>query len=301
MPAVLILYVLFASMFTVAKYGLEFVRPFFLVGVRMTLAGIILFAFVTLVRKDKIPRGWSIWWRLILLGAFNIYMTNAFEFWGLQYLTSFKTCFIYSLSPFMSAIASYIFFSEKLTYRKWIGFAVGCAGFLPILMSQPAEEGVTGSVAFLSLAEIAVMAAALSTVIGWILMRDLVFTRGCSAIMANGVSMFLGGLMALANSLLVEEWDPYPVDDWQVFAYTTLVMIVISNFICYNLYGHLLKKFTATFLSFAGFMTPVFAALYGVLLLGEVLDWGFITSACIVLLGLYFFYKEELMQKGVHI
>lgn len=301
MPAVIILYVLFASIFTVAKYGLDFVRPFFLVGVRMCIAGTLLLLFARFVQKAPWPRGASLWWRLLLLGLFNIYMTNAFEFWGLQYLTSFKTCFIYSLSPFLSALCSYIAFSEKMTRRKWLGFGIGCVGFLPILLSQPSSEVEMTSVAFLSLAELAVMAAAASTVIGWILMRDLVRHRACSPVMANGISMLFGGVMALAHSRISEPWQPFPVDDWEVFVYVTVVMIVISNFVCYNLYGYLLKRFTATFLSFAGFMTPVFAALYGTAFLSESIDWGFICSVGVVLLGLYFFYQEELAQEGIHL
>ncbi|MCV5950917.1 DMT family transporter, partial [Escherichia coli] len=64
----------------------------------------------------------------------------------------------------------------------------------------------------------------------------------------------------------------------------------------YNLYGTLLKRYSATFMSFAGFTTPLFTALFGWLVLGEIVTWPFYVSFCIVLLGLVLFDQEELKQ-----
>src|SRR5262249_31075520 len=100
---VVLLYALFASVFTASKQALEYAPPFFLVGARMTFAAICMLAFHLLVQKQSIAIKKNSWKKLLALALFNIYLTNVFEFWGLQYLTSFKTCFIYSLSPFLSA------------------------------------------------------------------------------------------------------------------------------------------------------------------------------------------------------
>jgi drug/metabolite transporter (DMT)-like permease len=73
-----------------------------------------------------------------------------------------------------------------------------------------------------------------------------------------------------------------------------LLLIAISNLICYNLYGYLLKKYSVTFVSFAGFITPLFTALFGWWYLGEVVTWPFYVSAIIVFAGLCIFNQEEL-------
>ncbi len=71
-------------------------------------------------------------------------------------------------------------------------------------------------------------------------------------------------------------------------------MCLISNLICYNLYGHLLKRYSATFMSFAGLMTPLFAVFFGWVFLAESVDVSFFVSLVLFLLGLYCFHSEEL-------
>lgn len=291
-----LLFALFASVFTIAKTGLDYTQPFFFVGSRMLLAGAVMLVFQFFYHREQFTISKGSLWRVVRLALFNIYLTNVFEFWGLKYLTSFKTCFIYSLSPFASALLSYVIFSEKLSLKKWIGLIVGFSGFIPILLTQTASEEQTGHLFFLSWAEISVMAAAVSSVYGWILLSQLVKENGYSPFMANGLSMTLGGGMALTHSLVAETWDPVPVVEWLPFIACACALILISNLICYNLYGWLLKRYSATFMSFAGFTTPLFTAFFGWIYLGEVVTWPFYLSAVIVFSGLLIFYQQELIS-----
>ncbi|MBA3958576.1 MAG: EamA family transporter [Parachlamydiaceae bacterium] len=297
MGFVLLLYALFASVFTIAKTGLEFSQPFFFVGTRMALAGVILLSYYYWKNGSHISLKTLRWWKIIRLAAFNIYLTNVFEFWGLKYLTSFKACLIYSLSPFVSALLSYFIFSERITWRKWLGLGVGCLGLMPVLLNITSQEERSGHFFFLSGAELAVILAAICSVYGWILLRQLVKDEGYSPILANGLSMLIGGIMSLTHSRLVENWDPLPVTHYVPFLECSILLIVISNLICYNLYGTLLKKYSATFMSFAGFTTPFFTALFGWAYLGEVVAWPFYLSTLILFLGLLLFYQEELQRE----
>ncbi|MCB1212980.1 MAG: DMT family transporter, partial [Chlamydiia bacterium] len=114
MLLVLVLYAAFASVFTVAKVGLAYTTPLFLVGSRMWIAGLAMIGYAWIRGKNPLNISFRGWVLLGALGFFNIYLTNFMEFWSLQYLTTFKTFFIYSLSPFLAAIFSYFLFSESL-------------------------------------------------------------------------------------------------------------------------------------------------------------------------------------------
>ncbi|MFI5344385.1 MAG: EamA family transporter, partial [Chlamydiales bacterium] len=64
--------------------------------------------------------------------------------------------------------------------------------------------------------------------------------------------------------------------------------------ICYNLYGYLLKKYSPVFMSFAGFTTPLFTALFGWFFLNEVVTWPFYLSFFMVLTGLCIYDQDQL-------
>ncbi len=301
MYLVVLLYALFASVFIIGKMGLDYAEPLFLVGSRMFMAGVIMLGYLYIFQREQLNLSRAGFGRVVRLAFFNIFLTNACEFWGLKYLTTFKTCFIYSLSPFVSALLSYFMLSEKMTVKKWIGLVVGFLGFLPILLSQTHVEEETGHLLFFSWAELAVVVAAVSSVYGWIVLRQLVNENNYSPMAANGLSMMMGGCMALTQSLFVETWHPVPVTEMVPFLACAIALIIVSNLICYNLYGYLLKSFSATFMSFAGFTTPLFTALFGWFYLGEVVTWPFYASALIVFTGLLLFYQEELSGKAVTI
>jgi drug/metabolite transporter (DMT)-like permease len=294
MYLVFVLYALFASVFIFAKEALNYTSPLFLVGTRMLAAGVLMLVYIWFFHRDSFVFKKKHLWRIIRLAVFNIYLTNVFEFWGLKYLTSFKTCFIYSLSPFLSALFSYLILSENMTSKKWLGMLIGMVGFIPILMASSASEELTGQFFIFSWAEIAVMSAAVCSVYGWILLRQLVKDDGYSPLMVNGMSMFIGGAFALVHSGIVDTWQPIPVTEIVPFIQYTIILMVVSNLVAYNLYGALLKKYTATFMSFAGFTTPLFTAFFGWMFLNEFVDVAFYQSAVIVFLGLIIFHQEEL-------
>lgn len=292
---VFLLYALFASVFTISKTGLEYSSPFFFVGTRMLLAGLIMVGYIAIREPQKFKLQRQHIWKIIQLAGFNIYLTNTLEFWGLQYLTSFKTCFIYSLSPFVSALLSFLILSEKISPKKWLGLIIGFGGLFPVLLSQTTAEEFAGHFLMFSWAELAVIGAAVCSVYGWILLKQLVQEGGYSPLLVNGLSMIFGGLLSLVHSYFTEAWDPFPVNSAIPFLECMLLLIIISNLICYNLYGALLKRFSATFMSFAGLTTPLFSALFGWLFLNELMPWYFYVSLVVLGFGLFLYYREELV------
>lgn len=304
MLLVFVLYALFASVFTVAKGAVTFAAPAFIVGSRMTLAGIIMLCYALWRNAKALSLTKDSVIKIALLGIFNIYLTNVLELTGLKYLTSFKTCFLYSLTPFLTALMSYFILHDTMSKKKWSGLIIGCVGFIPILESYGQAEFFSGQFGIFSCAELAVFGAVFCSVIGWILLRQLVHTNDCPPFVANGYSMLLGGILALVHSFFTDSWNPIPVTDYHIWIETTIFLTIISNIICYNLYGALLKKFSPTFMAFAGLSTALFSAFFGWLFLGEVITIWFFVSLIVVFCGLLVFYQEEikvLEKRGVSV
>jgi len=144
---------------------------------------------------------------------------------------------------------------------------------------------------------LALIIAVFASVYGWILLKKIINEYRYTPIMANGVSMLIGGIFALLHSYLSNEsWTPVPVigGAYGAFIECTFWMMLISNVVCYNLYGYLLKRFSATFMSLAGLVTPLFASLFGWYFLDEMITWHFFASMVLFSIGLAIFYHEEL-------
>lgn len=295
MLLVMLLFAMFASVYTIAKLSLQYAAPLFIVGARMFLAGIILVGFQSFFQRKEIELKPKHYGKILQLGLFNIYLTNILSFIALQNLDSFKSCFTYSLSPFITAFFAYFLLSEHISRKKLIGLTIGFIGFIPILFDNAVDEASLIPISF-TWAQGIMFLAVVSNVYGWILLQELVRDAGYSPIMMNGLSMIVGGAIALVHSYLTENWVPLPISDYMAFFYTFCFLIVVSNFICYPLYGVLLKRFSATFMSFAGFTTPLFTALFGWLFLGEIVTWHFFLSVMIVFCGVVIFSQEELSQ-----
>jgi drug/metabolite transporter (DMT)-like permease len=295
---VVLTYATWSTVFSFGKSILNYCPPFFATGARMTLAGILLLTFLLFTKRSLFKLTKKQWISIGFLALFSIYLTNVLEFWGLQYLSAAKTCFIYGLSPFFAALFSYIHFKEKMTSKKWLGLAIGFVGFIPVLTVQTGSEELLNAFGYFTWPTLAIMGAALFSVYGWILLRLVVKDQAISPVMANGSSMLIGGILALSHSFLVENWQPIPVSSEHLgfFLKGMLGMTLLYNVICYNLYGWLLKRFTATFLSFMGLLSPIFASISSWIFLGEPISWVILLSTAIVSLGLWIVYHAELKQ-----
>lgn len=295
---VVLMYALWSSVFSLGKMALAYSPPIFLTGFRMLLAGVLISGYLLIAKKGAFKLQKKQYLSIGLLAFFSIYLTNILEFWGLQHLSAAKTCFLYSLSPFFAAFFSYIHFKEKMNARKWLGLLIGFVGFLPVLFTQTGSEDLFNAFSFLSWPTLAIMGAALFSVYGWVLLRIVVKDSEVSPLVANGASMLLGGLFALIHSSFSDAWNPIPIatGHFSDVLKGVLIMTFLSNILCYNLYGMMLKRYTATFLSFVGLLSPIFASLSGWLFLGETPSWTIFLSTGVVSLGLWIVYQAELKQ-----
>jgi len=321
MILVLLAYLLLASTYVIAKAAMVYAQPIFLIGVRMTLAGIFLLGYIYLFNKKQWRFKKEDFWLFVQIAFLHIYVSFICEFWTYPYLTSSKVAFMFNLSPFITALFAYIFLRETMTVRKWVGLIIGFAGSLPVLLvpASPAELSA-GKFLFLSLPEISLLISVTTGVYGWIVMKKLVVNKHYSPIFVNGFGMFFGGLASFITSFIIETkpllkcasgsmnlstsdvtagspWFCFSWPDFLMFMGAVLLLILVSNIIFYNSYGFLLKKYTPTFLALVGLVVPAFTAFIAWIFLGETVTWLFLLSLAIVILGAYIFYKDELQDQ----
>lgn len=314
MFSVLLLYMLFASTFTLLKATLAYTTPIFLVSIRMFFGGMLLLVYQYAIKRDLSLKRNDIG-LMAQISFFQYYAAFVLEAWSLQWVTSYKACLFFNLSPFITALISFLFLGEFLTIKKIIGLTIGFIGLLPILMA-PDMQQQAGSLLWLSFPEIALLGSVFCASYGWIILKQAQ-QRGYHTVMINAYTMTAAGIAALLTSFMFESIIPVIKVPEVCYATTlpwlcgvfgpegagimlfigyTFALIIIANIIAFNLYGYLISIYSTTFISFAGFITPVFAAVLGWFFLGEHVEWQFMISMVIICAGLLLFYQEELQE-----
>jgi len=137
--------------------------------------------------------------------------------------------------------------------------------------------------------------AVISGALGWVLIRKML-QRGYSPLHLNGFAMLVAGCIALPCSWFMEPYAHLPWGHMGHFLFLLMSIILVANVIFYNMYGYLLRHYSATLLSFIGFITPLYTALYDWIFLDISVGYQFYVATTIVAYGIYIFYQEELRQ-----
>lgn len=292
MVLIFLLYTLCALTFTLAKVMVSTAAPIFFVAVRMMGAGALLLCGAALFGKWR-PIARRDWWLFFQASFFAIFVAYVGDLWSLQFITSSESALIFDLSPLITALFSYWWFGERMTVKKWIGLGVGMLSLIPLLSSKVTSGGLFHADRLVPLL-VLIMAVA-SGAYGWIVIRELIKNRSYPILLVNGVMMISGGFFALILSCFTE-WgaDSLVGPSLGQFVLLTAVIIIVANLLFSSLYSFLLTRYTATLLSFAGFLCPFITALLGWFFLGEQFNNRFLWSVLAASGGLYLFYEEEL-------
>ena len=297
MLIIFVLYALMALTFSIGQQALQLVPPVWLIGFRMTLAGLLLLGYLYFFKPAQLklqPRDLGQFLKVTFLHAYLPFVT---EFWALQYLSAPKAALLFNLTPVVTALLAYFTQRERLVWPQILGLAIGVLGFMPVLWELAPQELLAGQFFKISLPELALLISVISSAYAWLTVQKLV-QQNYAPLFVNGVAMLGGGLLAFFTSAVLEpswsvltwsEFNPGPSLSWAEFKWVLIwcgLLILISNLIFYNLYAQLLKKYSATLLAFAGLFTPLFAAGWSWLFHGQAMSGNFYLALLIIATGL---------------
>jgi drug/metabolite transporter (DMT)-like permease len=264
--------------------------------VRMMTAAPLMFIFHYCQKNNSFYINNKDWPKFFAVSIFHIFIPFVSEFWSLQYVSSAKAAIIYSLTPFVAAIFSFLLLHKKLTIRQTAGLLIGLFGLLPIFLTK--DQALLSHEFFsISLPEIALLVSVVSASYAWFLVSDLM-QAGYGISLINGTAMLVGGILSFLTWLITKGHESPLHGDLSSFLFWTGLLIIVANLISYNLYGYILKRVSITFMSAIGFLCPIFASIYGLFLLGEDLNLNHLYALVLVCFGLWLFYRDEL-RSGV--
>lgn len=290
-------YAILASTFTLAKVAVQYADPLFIIGVRMVVSAPLMFLVHYIHKKNTFCIAKEDRVKFLLVSIFHIFLPFSAEFWALQYVSSAKAAITYSLTPFIAAVLSYFLLKKKLAFKQVLGLAIGLLGLMPIFFSPDDIPYMAGKLLFVSIPELVLLLAVCSASYAWFIVSDLM-KRGYGISFINGVAMLLGGIFSFMLWWLVFDDKPPITGDFSQFVLWTSLLILVANVLSYNFYGWLLNHISITFMSAIGFLCPIFASIYGIVLLNENLGLSHILALVMVTFGLWLFYREEIEKSN---
>ncbi len=293
-PLLLILnYALLALTFVIGKQVVALAHPLIIISLRMILGGSLLLALIALQNPKKLCMGKANWPLFFKVAFFHIYLAFLLEFWALQHLPSSHVNLIYSFTPLCSVALSYLINRETLNQNKIIALVLGSIGLAPSFFQNIAAQ--TAPFKIHLVAEIALLIAVISSTYAWFDIAKLMKTH--SILLINGVSMLLGGFGALITACLLLKPSSFCISQPLSLGLHIAALIILSNFLFYNIFGSLLRHYSLNLLSFAGLLSPFFGAIWGKVLLGEQVDGQFIFAMISLSFALAIFFRDEQMSK----
>jgi drug/metabolite transporter (DMT)-like permease len=271
--------------------------PFFMAGFRLFPAGILVLL-VSLVLKLPQPKTWQGWLWILAFALVDGTMFQGFLAQGIVKTGAGLGSVMIDSQPLAVALLSSYLFGEVIGFWGWLGLSIGVLGISLIGVPDPWIYSLfAGDLAAVELnwlglfenGEWLMLLASLSMAIGTVMIPYV--SRHTDPVVATGWHMIIGGLPLFALSGLLEsqQWQQMSVENWLTLGYAT----VFGSAIAYGIFFYLASKGNLTSLSALTFLTPIFALLFGTILLSEVLSVIQSLGVCLTVISIYLINQRE--------
>ncbi|MEB3359582.1 MAG: DMT family transporter [Synechococcales bacterium] len=288
--------------------------PLFVATTRLLPAGVLVLAAAAWMGRSH-PKSGRAWGWILLFAIVDGALFQGFLAEGLARTGAGLGSVMIDSQPLAVALMARVLFGERIGPWGFLGLGFGIVGIsliglpddwivqgldggLPGLaqrLSGPA--GWDGLAALLQQlfhsGEWLMLMAALSMAVGTVMVRYV--SRHADPVVATGWHMVLGGVMVAVASGVQEshQWVYLTTSDWTALAYST----IFGSAIAYGLFFYFASSGNLTSLIALTFLTPVFALLFGNLLLAEVLSpiqWG---GVGLTLVSIYLINQREVLTQ----
>ncbi len=271
--------------------------PLFMAGVRLVPAGVLVLLAARVMGRPQ-PKGWMAWLWISLFALVDGALFQGFLAEGLVRTGAGLGSVMIDSQPLAVALLSGLLFGEIIGLWGWLGLCFGVVGIS--LIGLPNEwiyslfhgNSLSLDVSLQQLfqnGQWLMLLASLSMAVGTVMIRFV--TRYADPIAATGWHMILGGLPLFALSGVWEshQWVNIDLSGWAALTYST----IFGSAIAYGLFFYFASSGNLTSLSALTFLTPVFALLFGNLLLSEVLSPVQWIGVSLTLVSIYLINQRE--------
>lgn len=249
--------------------------PLTVVALRVTLAALALASVVAVMRID-VPRQWSDWRDLAIMGLINNAIPFTLIVSAQTEITSSLASILNATTPIFAVILAHAAGTEKITWSRALGVTAGFLGAATML--GHGGSGISGGL----LAQVAVLGAALLYASSGLYGRRV---RHINPVVTSAVSLSAAAVAMVPLAAIVDAPWTLPAPSLEVVA-VILAFALVSTALGYIIFYRLLRQIGPTNLLLVTFLVPASAILQGSLFLGDVLSWHEVAGMALIVTGL---------------
>ena len=270
------IYLIWGSTYLGIRFAIETLPPFFMVGVRFSLAGAVLYAWTRL--RGSSPPAPVHWRSALILGALMILAANGGVAWAQQRIASGLAALIVATMPLWIVLLDWI---RPGGVRPTRGVALGLIlGFIGIaLLIGPAD--LIGSHYVDPIAATVLILVGFAWSVGSLYSRE----APVPAVLLQGTAMQMlaGGMLLLLLAGITGEWGRLDVGSISPRSLLALgYLIVFGSFVAFTSYVWLLRVSTPARASTYAYVSPVVAMFLGWALADEPVTLQILLAAAII-------------------
>ncbi|SDH98227.1 Threonine/homoserine efflux transporter RhtA [Planococcus glaciei] len=262
---------LMGSSFAVGKMGMVHVSPLLLVGMRFTLAGLLMGTIVWMLRRPH-PKKLQDWLKIVCIGSFQTAGVMGAIFLSLRTITAGESAILTFMNPLLVVVFGTLALGIRYRLVQWCGVILGFIGVFVTMGGQLQAEIGT----LLGFCSAVFWAIATLLIKQWGQRFDIW--------VLTAYQMLSGGLLLLIGSFLLED-ARLVINPTSIFI--VLWLAIPASIVQFAIWFFLLQNGNPGKISAFLFLAPFFGILSGWLLLGEDIGLTLLAGGAMIFAGIF--------------
>jgi len=262
--------------FLFIKVAIDYIPPITLTFLRIIIGAIILCTILKL-RKINLPKFGKCWKHFTIMAFFSSAAPFSLFGFGETYVDSSLAAIINGSTPlFTILLAHFTTQNDHLTKSKIIGSTIGFLGLFILIF--PSLTNSKSS--FFGI--LCITSASICYSIAFIYSKK--YIHGFKPLVVPCAQLIMSSIILLPASLIFE--NPSSINTISIAAiFSVLGLGILGSALAFVIYYKLLHETSASYTSMVNYITPIFGAILGYLILGENLGLNGIIGALFIMLG----------------
>ena len=277
-----ILSAIWGSAFIAIKISLNYFSPVSVASYRLIVASIFLLIFY-IIRKYKSSLNRTDLIMLLFVGVVGNFLPFYLISWSEQHIQSSTAGILMGVGPILTLILSHFFTKDdRFTYSKLISISIGFIGVLFIFeIDTLFNFGTANSLQLFSkfLIIIAALGYMISNIVAYNTLKHI------DSFSITFFATLFGALVSVPFLLYSETIQPSYINFSALLP--ILYLGIFPTALAFQLRYHITKTSGPVFLSYVAYLIPIFALIWGFVLLSEEIYLNSIIGITLILFGVY--------------